>query len=132
MKPRWTVLFWCVLATLIGFAWLAARFGLNLTSLMNVGLFGMIAGSILSFIAMTKAMRVKWPAAITLACAGPMALDVLRSLPDLPMFISYIGIPGVLVFGGTIATVTVAVVILAMPIPHPPKDDPVPAARVVD
>jgi hypothetical protein len=132
MKRRWAVLFWCALATLAGLSWLAARFGLHLTSMMNIGFVGMIAACIVAFFAMHKDVRAKWPAGVALACAAPMTIDAVQILPHIPEFIGFIGFPGILLFGGTLATAATALVILVLQLPPPPKDDPVPSARVVD
>jgi hypothetical protein len=116
----------------VGLSWLARSFGISLTALVGISLIGMVAASAVAFFAMIKDIRQKWPAAVVLVCAGPMALDVLRSLPDVVVAIRYLGISFGVSVAGTIATVGMAISIVAKPIPDPPPSPPVAPARVVD
>jgi hypothetical protein len=91
----------------------------------------MIIATAVAFFAMIRDVRQKWPAAVALICAGPMALDMLGTLPHTVAILRVIGLPFFLMSVGTIATVIRAVVILARPVPNPPLPPPVAPARVV-
>lgn len=132
MKRRWSVLFWSALASLIGLSWFASSFGVGITALISASLVGMVAATVIAFYAMVREIRAKWPAAVVLACAGPMAINVLQSLPDLAMLIKIIGMSFALIAFGTIATVAASVRILTRPLPQPPPPPPVAPARVVE
>lgn len=131
MKPRWTVLFYSSLATLIGVAWLTRSFGLGYSFWLNVGLVGMILATGCAFYALIRGVRQKWPAAAVLILAAPMGIDMMKSLRYVPEMIRWVGLSPVLMVLGTLSTLVTAIAILAMktpPIPH----DPVAPARVVD
>ncbi|HSD87973.1 MAG TPA: hypothetical protein VLB44_10685 [Kofleriaceae bacterium] len=132
MKRRWSVLFWSSLASLIGLSWLASSFGIGLSTLISGALVGMVIATALAFIAMVKDLDRKWPAAVALICAGPMAIEVLKAVPDVAMIIRFLGAPFALIMLGTIATVASAVAILTMAPPKPPEPPPVAPARVID
>ena len=132
MKRRWSVLFWCSLAALIGVSWLAARFGMSLTSMMSIGLIGMICACAIAFFAMVRAIPAKWPAALVLVGAAPATIDMGRLLPHMTLIVRYFGGAGVLLVTGTLATTLSALVILAAKPPPPPEPPPVAPARVVD
>jgi hypothetical protein len=132
IKRLWVPLCWVSLATLVGVAWFAVRWGVSLSSLLDVGMVGMAGACVLAFHAMIRRVRAKWPAALALACAGPMTLHAIDAIAYLPTLVRYLGLPIVLVYGGTFATVLVSIKILARPLPVPPQAEPVPVARVVD
>jgi len=131
VKPRWTTLFYCALSALVGVAWLAQKFEMSLLSWLNVQLVGMIGASIVAFFAMIRNVDQKWPAAVALVCAAPMGIATLQFLPNLGGLLQFIGGAGLLFIGGAIATIAVAIGILAMPAP-PRREDPLARARVVE
>ncbi|HUS33004.1 MAG TPA: hypothetical protein VMZ53_31090 [Kofleriaceae bacterium] len=131
MKRRWTVLFYCALGSLIGMSWLAKSLDISLGSFWGVSLMGMIAASGVAFFAMWRNVPDKWPAAIVLTCAGPMILDVLRTIRELPMILRFFGPSIALVVIGAVATAGVSIAILVMQPPRPAAP-PVAPARVVD
>src|SRR5262245_26155414 len=116
------------LATLIGVAWLIQRWDLLLASWINIQLLGMIAATGVAFGAMVKDVRARWPAAVVLVCAAPMSQALLKPLLDLPGIIRYVGLPGLLMILGSIATMGVACFILIAKVPPIPAD-PIPRAR---
>jgi hypothetical protein len=128
MRGRWTLLFYMAIATLVGVAWLARVFGASLASWINLQLAGMIAASIVAFVAMIRNIRERWPAAIALVCAAPMGEMLARAVLDLPWLITYLGLPGVLLIGGSAATIGVAIFILIAKVPPKPSD-PIPRAK---
>lgn len=132
MKLRWTVLFYSTLAALIGMSWIAHTLDISLFSLMTASLLGMLAACVVAFFAMVKNIPEKWPAAIVLVCASPMALDVLKWIGNLAVFVRYVGPSILLVAGGAIGTAVVSISILALKPPAPPREPPVAPARVVD
>ena len=132
MKLRWTLLFYSTLAALIGMSWIAHTLDISLLSLMTMSLLGMLLGCVTAFLAMIRNIQDKAPAAVVLICAGPMALDVLKWIGDLAVFVRYVGPSILLVAGGAIGTAVVACSILVMKPPTPPREPPVAPARVVD
>ncbi len=132
MKPRWTILFWCTLASLVGTSWMASRFGVSMSVFLNVQWGGLLAAAVVAFVAMIRVSEAKWPAALILLLVAPIGLEVLRALPDLGVVIDFIGVPGVVMLVGVIATAVAAVWILVAAVPSPPPPPPVPEARVVD
>ena len=132
MKLRWTLLFYSTLAALIGVSWIAHNLTINLFSMMTVSVIGMLAGCGVAFYAMTKNVPEKWPAAIVLVCASPMALDVFQWIGDVAVLIRFMGLPILVMALGAIATATASTAILVMKPPTPPREPQVAPARVVD
>lgn len=132
MKLRWTILFYSTLAALIGMSWIAHSLNISLLSLITMSLLGMLLGCGVAFFAMIRDVHDKWPAAIILICAGPMALDVLKWIGDLAVFVRYVGPSILLVAGGAVGTAVASVSILVLKPPTPPRQPPVAPARVVD
>jgi hypothetical protein len=128
MRGRWTLLFYMAIAALVGVAWLARSFGGSLTSWINLQMLGMIAASVIAFVAMIRNVRERWPAAVALICAAPMAEMLSRALLDVPWLIGYLGLPGILMIGGSVATIAVAIYILIAKVPPKPSE-PIPTAR---
>jgi hypothetical protein len=128
VRGRWTLLFYMAVATLVGVAWLARRFDSSLASWINIQMLGMIAASGIAFVAMIRNIRERWPAAVALICAAPMAEMLSRALLDVPWLIQYLGLPGVLMIGGSVATIGVALFILIAKVPPKPSD-PIPRAK---
>ena len=131
MKRRWTTLFWMATLALAGVSWMAVKFGISLSSLMNVGMVGMMAAWCVALYAMIRKEHHKWPAAVVLGLAGPMTLELVDVIPHAVMLISYLGPSILFVLFGTFATVAFAIAILARPLPPKPQDDPIARARVV-
>jgi hypothetical protein len=104
MRARWRTLFGCALTALI--------------AACGIGFLGAVAPT-----------RKRWPAAVAVACAAPMALTMLGLAPRLPRLLSLSGAPGVLMFGGSAATVVVALYLL-ISTPPPLPDDRIPPARL--
>jgi hypothetical protein len=131
---RWSILFWSALSSLVGMSWLARSFGVPLSALVSAALLGMIGACTVAFFAMIRKVPYKWPAAVALVLAGPMALEFIRTLPQIPDILHYFGFsfPFLLVLAGTAVTVVSAIVILAAQPPTPPPPPQVPSARVVD
>ena len=130
MKRRWTVLFYAALACLVGLSWLAKSLDISLASFMGVSLVGMLGATAMAFIAMIRDIREKWPAAVVLTCAGPMVLDSLKWIDDLPFIVRYFGMSFGLMTAGALATAATAIIILVREAPRPPPT--VAPARVVD
>ena len=132
MKRRWTILFYCSLASLVGISWVARSFNLPLGSLLNFALVGMIAATAMAFFAMIRNIHDKWPAAVVLICAGPMVLDAMQVLGDLLFIIRAFGGSVVLVVVGAVATAATSTWILMAQPPRPAPEPQVAPARVVD
>ena len=132
VKRRWSLLFWLSLTTLIGVSWLASTFGMDMMSLLTVGMIGAVAAAIVAFFAMIRNVQQKWPAAVVLICAGPFGLDTIRALTDIAMLVNVIGVSILLVVLGNLGTIAYAIVVLASRPPAPPPAPPVAPARVVD
>jgi len=113
MKRRWSILFYCALASLIGVSWVARSLGISLVSFVSLSLVGMIAATITAFLALVRDIRDKWPAAIVLVCASPMILDSLQWVRDLPTMVSYFGPSIAVMLLGAIATAAASIIILA-------------------
>ena len=132
MKRRWTVLFYCALAALIGISWLAKSLHISLGSFMGLSLIGMIVATAMAGFAMLRNQQDKAPAAIVLACAAPMIMDTVGWLDDLSFIFSYFGAPFALMTAGVLATAATSIFILVTPLPRPPPGPQVAPARVVD
>jgi hypothetical protein len=131
MKRRWAILFWCSLSTLIGLSWMAAQFGASIWGMLNAALVGMIAAAAIAFFAMQNATHAKWPAALVLLCAAPMAIQMLNIGDYVRVLVDFYGISAILLLGGTLATAVAALWILVTPLAAPPEPSIAPA-RVVD
>ena len=131
MKRRWTTLFWMATVALAGVSWMAVKFGISLSSLMNVGMIGMMAAWVVALYAMIRSEHHKWPAAVVLGLAGPMTLELVDVVPHIMMLVQYLGPSVLLIVFGTFATVACAIVLLARPLPPKPQADPIARARVV-
>jgi hypothetical protein len=132
VKRRWSILFWCALASLIGMSWLANSLGISLGSFMGVSLIGMVLATVMAFGAMVRNISDKWPAAIVLVCAGPMILDAFRMIGQLSAIVRFFGPSFAVVMAGALATGGTSILILALPLPAPPPQPRVAPARVVD
>jgi uncharacterized membrane protein len=128
MRTRWRILFGCALVALIGFAWLAQRFGSSWSSWLNGQLAGLIVTCVIGFLGAATQTRKRWPAAVALVCAAPMAWAVLVPGISLNDLLEYLGAPGALMIGGSAATIAVALyVLVATPPPIPVER--IPSAR---
>jgi hypothetical protein len=132
VKRRWTLLFYSALGCLIGLSWLAKSLEISLGSFMGVSLLGMLGATVMAFVAMIRDIREKWPAAVVLTCAGPMVLDSLKWIDDLPFILRYFGPSFGLMTAGALATAATAVFVLVSQPPKPPPGPTVAPARVVD
>ena len=121
-------MFGCALGALIGFAWLAQRFDSSWSRWLNVQLAGMIIACGIAFLAAATQTRQRWPAAIALGCALPMAWAVLARGISVHDLVEYLGAPGALMIGGSAATVAAALYVLCAPPPAIPVDR-IPPAR---
>jgi hypothetical protein len=132
VKRRWTLLFYSALGCQIGLSWLAKSLDISLGSFMGVSLIGMVGATVMGFVAMIRNIREKWPAAVVLTCAGPMVLDAIQWIDDLPYILRYFGPSFGLMTAGALATAATAIFILVKPTPAPPPGTTVAPARVVD
>jgi hypothetical protein len=124
MRTRWRTLFACALLSLIGVAWLAQRFDASWSSWLNVQLAGQIGACLIGLLGAVTNTRARWPAALALICAAPMAHAMLIAGASIPELIRYTGAAGVLMVGGSCATVAVAIFVL---VSAPP---PIPVERI--
>ena len=132
VKRRWTVLFYSALASLVGLSWLAKSLDISITSFVGVAVLGMLAATGTAFAAMIRNIREKWPAAVVLTCSGPMVLDAIQWIDDLPYIVRYFGPSFGLMTAGALATAVTAIYILVSQPPRPPPGPTVAPARVVD
>src|SRR6185295_11684081 len=105
MHTRWRLLFFSALSALIGVAWLAEAFHMSMLRWLNVQLLGMILAAIVSFAALVTNTRRRWPAAVALICAGPMAQGLYHALKILPDFLRLTRTPGVLMIVGSLGAI---------------------------
>ncbi len=132
MKRRWAVVAAFALVCLIGWSWLATRFGMSSWAIGGIRMVGMLVSCIVSFHAMRRDLRVKWPAAIALAGSAPMLILTLQFVGDVTFLVTALGPPIVVVLVGSVATSIAALFALIAPLPPPPAPPPVAPARVVE
>jgi hypothetical protein len=78
-----------------------------------------------------KSYPRKWPAGVALACALPLAQNILLSFPSTMELVLHLGVPYLLFLGGAIGAVASSIAILAMRPPAPPSDGIIAKARIV-
>jgi hypothetical protein len=131
MKRRWSLLFWLSLSPLIGLSWFASTIGVGTTQFVDWRTVGMIAATVVAFVAMTRKIEDKWPAVTALVASVPFGFQALRVLPDLVMLVRTFGFSLAVMVAGSLATIACAIWILAAP-PPAPRPPPIAPARVVD
>jgi hypothetical protein len=119
---RWGRLAFSTALSLAGLAWFCVTFGVQLP----LQLAGLVVATIVAVVARARRSERRWPAAIALVCAAPMAQLVLRPEGLWTMLVFHGSTALVLV--GSAATVVTALIILFAARP-PPTPDPV--ARAV-
>lgn len=138
MRRRWSALFCSSLAALIGYLWLTLRAisiyehsrgqEIRLLDMLDVGVLGLTATVALAVAGMITRTRKRWPAALALVGASPIAFAMARSVLLLPL-VAYLGVSIVLALAGTLATIASALYLLFASLP-PAPDDPIPRARI--
>ena len=129
MRARWRLLFWISLASLIGVAWLAQRWGASLWQLMSMQLVGMTIGSTAAFVAMIKSSTSRWYAWVALVCWLPMAYDLMTVVVHAIDFTHNEDVPAVLFVVGGLLTPIVALWIGLSPMPAV-ADEPIARAKL--
>jgi len=129
MHRRWQLLFACSLVTLGCVAWLTESLPAGRSVWLNPALLGMLAACGTATAALVAGARRRWPAAVVVLCAAPLGCSVVELLPRLPQFVASLGVPGLLVIVGTLATLAIGLFTLVAQPPPPHFEDPVPRAR---
>jgi hypothetical protein len=129
MRARWRLLFWIALASLIGVAWLAERWGASLWQLMSMQLAGMTIGAIAAFVAMVTGARSRWFAWVALVCWLPMAYDLGGVFGHIVDFAHAEDVPAVMFLLGGLLTPIVALWIALTSAPEE-NDEPIARAKV--
>lgn len=132
MKRRWAVIASSALVCLIGWSWLASKWGLSSLSLGGIRMIGMVVSCVVAFGAMRKDVRAKWPAVISLVGSVPMLILALQLMGDVRTLVQLLGAPIVVVLAGGLATSAAALIVAILPLPLPPAPPPVAPARVVE
>jgi hypothetical protein len=132
VKKRWGLIAASALVCLIGWSWLASKWGMSSLDLGGIRMVGMLVACVVAFGAMRKDVHAKWPAVVALVGTVPMLFLALQLLGDFEMVFQLFGAPIVIVFAGGLTTSAAALIVTVMPLPLPPAPPPVAPARVVD
>lgn len=119
MRLRWQGLYASALIALCGMIWVTARFGLARPVWQLAALAGMIAVAALGIWAAHRDLHRKWPAGVSLACAIPVARELLAVLGQNERQLSSVGPASLMIICGTLATIVMAIATLFMEIPTP-------------
>jgi len=125
IQTRWMRLAFSTLFSLAGLFRLAMRFdGVETVRWFAVPIAGLLIATVLALWALLRRSPRRWPAAVVLVCAAPMAQLVLRV--DALGSVLHLQMPVVVMVLGSLGTVVTALVILLAP---PAAPDPI--ARAV-
>jgi hypothetical protein len=131
VRQRWEWLAGCSLVALVGIAWLFARLGAPASVWASIEIVGMILCAVVGLVTALASYPKKWPAGVALACAAPMAQNLLLGFPTTMELMLHVGVPYLLFLGGAIGAVAAAIAILVMQPPARPTDEIIARARVV-
>ena len=131
MRQRWEWLAGCSLVSLVGIAWLFARLGAPASAWAALELVGMIGCAVTGLVAALASYGKKWPAGVALACALPMAQNIVLAFPSTMELMLHLGVPFLLYLAGAIGAVAASIAILARKPPVAPSDEVIARARVV-
>jgi hypothetical protein len=125
-QNRWLRLAFGCVCSLVGVFWLVLRYReVEILGLLAIQVAGLVIGCGIAMWAVVKRSPRRWPAAVVLVCAAPMAQLVLR--PIILEDLSELDKSALLMVLGSLITVIGAVVILLAKSPTPPADPVAPA-----
>jgi hypothetical protein len=132
VHERWKFLASSSLASVVGISWLLLREGAPASAWASIEMIGMALCAGIGLFAFGRRYPKKWPAAVALVGAAPMAQNVLLNFPLSMELVIHFGAAYLMFIAGSVAAVVAAVLILASRPPPPPADHEVVArARVV-
>jgi hypothetical protein len=131
VRQRWEWLAGCSLVSLAGISWLWARFGAPASAWASIEIIGMILCAGIGLGTALRGYPKKWPAGVALACAVPMAQNILIAFPTTMELMLHLGVPYLLFLAGAVGAVATAIAILVMRPPPPPSDEIVARARAM-
>jgi hypothetical protein len=131
VRQRWEWLAGTSLVSLVGIAGMWMKFGWPASAWASIEVIGMILCTIIGVVAAARTYPRKWPAAVALICAAPMAQNILISFPLTMELVLHLGVTYLLFLGGAVGAVVVAVAILVMRPPVAPTDEIVARARAM-
>lgn len=112
MRQRWEWLVACSVISLAGIGWLLARVGAPAGAWPAIEIAGMVLCAIVAIAAQLRGAAKKWPAGVALACALPMAQNIVLSFPLTMELVLRSGVPYLLFLVGAIGAAAAAVAIL--------------------
>ena len=112
MRQRWEWLVACSVISLVGIGWLLVRAGAPAGAWPAIEIAGMVLCAALAIAAHVRGAAQKWPAAVALACALPMAQNIVLSFPLTMELMLRSGVPYLLFLVGAIGAVAAAVAVL--------------------
>jgi hypothetical protein len=119
MRSRWKWLLACSITALAGMLWFASQRHVRWDAWLGAQLAGLAACVAIGGVVLERDVRVKWPAALALVCASPLADTIHGALSSLLPLISWFGLPIVLIVAGGAGTVALALAILIAPATEP-------------
>lgn len=126
VQERWLKLAFSTMFSIAGLVWTMTRYAdLAALGAYVLQVLGLLAGTGVAIGAMVRRTTRRWPAAVVLVCAAPMAQLVLRF--DMLRAALHFLAPVVMLALGSIGTLAVGLIILVTPQPTP-RD---PIARAV-
>ncbi|HWO23452.1 MAG TPA: hypothetical protein VNO30_32145 [Kofleriaceae bacterium] len=112
MRQRWEWLVACSVVSLVGIGWLLARIGAPADAWPAIEIAGMVLCAVVAIAAHLRGAAKKWPAAVALACALPMAQNLVLSFPLTMELMLRSGVPYLLFLVGAVGAVAAAIAIL--------------------
>lgn len=131
MRQRWEWLAGSSLVALAGISWMWIRFGAPASAWASIEIIGMILCAGIGLGTSLRGYPKKWPAGLALACAAPMAQNILLAFPTTMELMLHLGVAYLLFLAGAVGAVAASIAILVMRPPPPPGDEVVARARVV-
>ena len=126
VQDRWLKLAFSTMFSIVGLVWTVTHYaGISQLWAYLLQLLGLLGGTGVALGALVRRTQRRWPAAVVLVCAAPMAQLVLRL--DILRAALHFHAPVVMLALGSIGTLAVGLIILFTPQPTP-RD---PIARAV-
>jgi hypothetical protein len=123
VRQPWQWLAGCSLVSLAGIAWLIARVGAPASAWGAIEMLGMVASAGIGIAAALASHAKKWPAAVALACALPMAQNIVLAFPTTMELMLHLGVPYLMFLLGAIGAVAASIAALVMRPPRPEEDE---------
>jgi len=130
LQKRWMGLAFSTMLSLAGMLWSALRYGPEVLTQEIVLVAGLVIATGVALVALGRRSQSRWPAAVVLICAAPIAQPMLRvgTLLSLAWVDARELAIGIVLAVGSIATVVTAFTILFA---KRPSQAPDPVARAV-